>query len=175
MININLWQIFKDTWEVWAIILGLVVAGIIVRDIIPALFGTRRNKAADFDYKKRDRVLNDSEQALYFNLQKSLGDSFIVLSKVRIEDFVEAKSWGLRGKIKSRHVDFLICDMASSKPLLAVELDGLSHNTSDWIERDQFVDELYKNIGLPVEHIRVGSDFSVEAIRLRNILKPNGK
>lgn len=129
-------------------------------------------------YKRKYRVMNQSEQALYINLQKNLGDKFIVLSKVRIEDFVEvefgkltkSEHWGFRGKIKSRHVDFLVCDLASTKPILAIELDGSSHNSYSRMERDHFVNELYKAIGLQVEHIHVGSNFSEEAIRIRNIL-----
>lgn len=134
--------------------------------------------ADNSSYKRKYRVMNQSEQALYINLQKSLGDKFIVLSKVRIEDFVEVDvrnmSWGkqqgLRGKIKSRHVDFLICDLASTKPILAIELDGSSHNNYKRIERDDFVDSVYKGISLPVDHIHVGSNFSEEAGRVRNIL-----
>lgn len=131
-------------------------------------------------YKRKYRVMNQSEQALYINLQKSIGDKFIVLSKVRLEDFVEVEfgklpdnvRFGFRNKIKSRHIDFLVCDMASTRPLLAVELDGSSHNNYDRMKRDNFVNSVYKEIGLPVEHIRVGSDFSAEALRLRNILLP---
>ncbi|MCK5490270.1 MAG: DUF2726 domain-containing protein [Candidatus Pacebacteria bacterium] len=82
--------------------------------------------------------MNASEQALYINLQKNLSDTFIVLSKVRIEDFVKVKTgiaknkrFGFRNKIKSRHIDFLICDLATTKPILAIELDGASHNNYD--------------------------------------------
>ena len=49
--------------------------------------------------------MNESEQALFINLQKVLDGSYIVLSKVRIEDFVDVSKsnmshnnhWGLRG------------------------------------------------------------------------------
>lgn len=124
----------------------------------------RNDQSVDFSlYRKKDRVMNESEQALFINLQKTLGDQYIVLSKVRIEDFVEvtrgAGGYGARGRIKSRHVDFLICDRATTKPLLAVELDGKSHQGEDRQERDRFVDELYKTINLPIRHVPVGSNF----------------
>ena len=126
-------------------------------------------------YRKKDRVMNESEQALFINLQKTLGDRYIVLSKVRIEDFVEAThgagGYGARGRIKSRHVDFLICDSSTTKPLLAVELDGKSHQGEDRQERDRFVDELYKAIGLPIQHIPVGSNFSECAQGINEALK----
>jgi hypothetical protein len=131
------------------------------------------------NYAKVERVMNQSEQALFVNLQKTLGNQYIILSKVRIEDFIRVKEgvlsrkdhWGLRSRIKSRHVDFLICDQATTKPLLALELDGKSHNAMDRQDRDKFVDELYKAIGLPIKHIPVGSNFEELAQSLLEILK----
>ena len=114
--------------------------------------------------------MNKSEVTLYRMLIRALSSDYIVLSKVRIEDFVgvnknelnEQRTFGLRGKIKSRHVDFRICDL-DSKPLMAVELDGGSHQNYHRIKRDTFVDRVYRDIGLPVKHIRSGSNFA-EAI-----------
>ena len=130
-------------------------------------------------YHKKDRVMNESEQALFINLQKTLDARYIVLSKVRIEDFVEvthrAGGYGARGRIKSRHVDFLICDRATTKPLLAVELDGKSHEEEDRQKRDRFVDELYKTIGLPIQHIPVGSNFLECAQEINETLKNSGR
>lgn len=145
----------------WIILLFIFLLMVVV--IKPFL--RRNGRAIDFSlYRKKDRVMNESEQALFINLQKTLGDRYIVLSKVRIEDFVEAAhgagGYGARGRIKSRHVDFLICDRATTKPFLAVELDGKSHQGEGRQERDRFVDELYKTIGLPIRHIPVGSNFS---------------
>jgi hypothetical protein len=132
-------------------------------------------------YLKKDRVMNDSEQALFINLHKHLGEEFIILSKVRIEDFVEViknrmpsnEEYGARGRIKSRHADFLICDRVSTKPLLALELDGNSH--MDWKrqKRDLFVNDLYEKIGLAVRYIHVGDDFNTSAQKVREMLKEN--
>lgn len=131
------------------------------------------------NYEKVERVMNQSEQALFVNLQKTLGGDYIILSKVRIEDFVGVRDnvlnqrdhWGLRSRIKSRHVDFLVCDQATTKPLLALELDGKSHNALDRQGRDQFVDELYKAIELPIKHIPVGSNFAEVVRDLLEILQ----
>lgn len=91
----------------------------------------KHGRSVDFpSYRKKDRVMNESEQAWYVNLQKVLGECFIILSKVRIEDFVEAERgenhYGARGRIKSRHVDFLVFDCPATKPLFVVEVGGNS-------------------------------------------------
>ncbi|MCW1888264.1 MAG: DUF2726 domain-containing protein [Candidatus Moranbacteria bacterium] len=124
----------------------------------------REARAVDFlMFQKRDRVMNTSEQKLFEELQRVFGMEYIVLSKVRIEDFVETRNgdgkYGARGRIKSRHVDFLICDKITTAPLLAIELDGGVHNKASVKERDSFVDELYHSISLPIQHIYVGENF----------------
>ncbi len=155
------------TWTVISIIFIIAVV------LAKAFIEKKEGLASLSSYQKKDRVMNESEQALFINLQKALGDAYIVLSKVRIEDFVGVDKknisnnnhWGLRGKIKSRHVDFLICNHATTKPLLAIELDGKSHNDIRRKNRDQFIDELYNAIGLPIEHIQVGGNF-LELVRV---------
>lgn len=124
----------------------------------------REIRAVDFSiFQKRDRVMNISEQKLFEELQRVFGMEYIVLSKVRIEDFVETRNgdgkYGARGRIKSRHIDFLICNKTTTAPLLAIELDGGAHNKASVKERDSFVDELYHSISLPIHHIHVGEDF----------------
>lgn len=129
-------------------------------------------------YKKRDTVMNSSERQLYLFLQKQLGDKYIILAKVRIEDFIDILekrvTWGelqsLRGKIKSRHVDFLICNLAVTEPLLAIELDGFSHNKVERIERDNFITKLYKEAGLPLKRIRVGDNFNEKVNEIQKML-----
>lgn len=147
----------------WIIILIIFIFAV----ALAKLFIEKRERLVSLSsYQKKGRVMNDSEQALFVNLQKALGDTHIVLSKVRIEDFVEVKKevnnhnkWGLRGRIKSRHVDFLICDRTTTKPLRAIELDGKSHNGTKHQNRDHFINELYGAINLPIEHIAVGANF----------------
>jgi hypothetical protein len=148
--------------------------------LLRKIFGSDEiNKNSELlSYCQKERTMNSSEQALYINLQQILSDRFIVLSKVRLEDFIDVDTrglsrnewWGQRGKIKSRHVDFLICDRNTTRPILAIELDGSSHQNANRIERDNFIDKLYTSIHLRVEHIRVGSDFVQEVEKIKTLL-----
>lgn len=160
-------------------IILLVVLSMEVKDLSSKI-GKDSGAFSDkkYPYTKRDRLMNSSEQAFYINLREQLGQDFLVFSKVRIEDFVglpkyfldKSKVWGLRGRIKSRHIDFLICSNQTTEPLMGIEVDGSSHNNPKRRARDRFVDEVYKDINLLIEHIKVGSDFQQEAIRIREVL-----
>lgn len=163
----------------WIIIILFVLAIWSLRQLV--LHWERNHVFAA--YRKKERVLNNSEQALFINLEKILGAEYILLSKVRIEDFImigeknilnNHHRWGLRNRIKSRHVDFLICDTSTTKPLLAIELDGKSHLSFKQQKRDNFIDKLYQTIGLPVKHVSVGSDFASEAQNILNVLGDKG-
>ncbi len=162
---------------IWIIILFLFIISVA---IIELLIKKKKRKVDLSSYKKKEKIMNESEQALFISLRKALGDEYVVLSKVRIEDFVEVSKknvsdynnrWSLRGRIKSRHVDFLICDLTNTKPLLAIELDGKSHNDAQRQSRDQFVDELYKAIDLPIEHICVDENSSQAVQKIQEIIK----
>jgi hypothetical protein len=153
----------------------LVVVALLLITAIKILFRSGKNGGIDFSlFQRRERVMNVSEQKLFEELQEAFGEGYIILSKIRIEDFVETRDgdgkYGARGRIKSRHVDFLICDKITTAPLTAIELDGGSHRKVSVQERDLFVDELYQSIGLPIQHIHVGEDFEKSVTQIQKYL-----
>lgn len=81
-----------------------------------------------------------------------------VCPKVRLLDIVEPKNgdpnyMAYMGKVKSKHVDFAICD-ADLHIMGILELDDSSHDRPDRQERDQFVDEILRDVGYTVIHTR---------------------
>ena len=77
--------------------------------------------------------VNRSELAFFHALDRALPKGFYLHSKTRLEDIIRVKPyitgegrWKLRGRVKSRHVDFLITD-GNGVPHIAIELDGSSH------------------------------------------------
>jgi len=113
-------------------------------------------------YRARDRVMNDSEAVFFSMLLKELPDGFHLFPKMRIADILETiKGEGYvyrRNKILPKHIDFLLCD-SNFRPVIAIELDGRSHDAPDRVKRDKFVDELFKNCNLKLIRVIVGGDF----------------
>ncbi|WRS28109.1 DUF2726 domain-containing protein [Oscillospiraceae bacterium MB08-C2-2] len=108
-------------------------------------------------YKKRE-FLSPNELSFYSDLLK-VGRllELTVFTKVRLADVIEPitgqDNWmGSFNKIKSKHVDFVLCNSVAD-PVLVVELDDSSHNREDRIERDHFVDYALKSSGVPVLHV----------------------
>lgn len=126
-------------------------------------------------YRKKDYLLTVAERNFYQVLSQVIEkNNGLLFAKVRLEDLLwlprgTENRWGLRNRIKSRHIDFVICDNQSVMPLLAIELDDSSHQRQDRIERDQNIDRILHDAGLPILHIRV--QHSYDSIWLEKEIK----
>lgn len=91
-----------------------------------------------------------------------------VCPKVRLLDIIEPRRGDPNymtylGKIKSKHVDFVICDQ-DLRIRGILELDDNSHNQKDRQERDSFVDEILTDVGYKVIHTRSITETTLEPI-----------
>ena len=64
-----------------------------------------------------------------------------------------------RGKVRSRHVDFVLCDLQYYQPRLMVELDDWRHKYADRKEVDDYKDRALNDAGLPVLRIKVAGHY----------------
>ena len=138
----------------------IIIATIIVYYFSEKKFKNKKEDREVWPYKKKDYFFNQSERKFYYTLSEILNNKFFLFSKVRISDLLylskyQKEKQRYRNKIQSKHIDFIVCDKQNIKPLLAIELDGSSHLRNDRIERDKFVNEIFKDAGLPILHIKV--------------------
>lgn len=59
-----------------------------------------------------------------------------------------------------KHVDFLVCDLKSVRPLVALELDDQSHARADRKTRDELVEAVFAAAGLPLLRVPVKSGYA---------------
>lgn len=103
-------------------------------------------------------LLTRNEWYEYKKLKKFTDERNLhICPKVRLLDIIEPKNgkgyMGALGKIKSKHVDFVITDQ-DLRIKGIIELDDKSHDTPDRIERDNFVDAVLMNVGYKIVHTR---------------------
>lgn len=131
------------------------------------------SKKIDFSGYRKKHLLTPTEYAFYMKSKSSLQEKNLYLyPKVRLEDFIETKGeWkekqSLRGRIKSRHVDFLVCD---DKLYIkaAIELDDKSHTSEKAQIADQFKNELFRLLNIPLFRIQVKQDYTEDINNLLN-------
>jgi len=102
---------------------------------------------------RRKYLLTKAEKSFYEILRAAVAPH-AVLAKVRLADLVEADERHLLRRsnfdhIKSKHIDFVICDRVLS-PIIAVELDDSSHQRPDRIARDRDVNRILEIAALPL-------------------------
>jgi very-short-patch-repair endonuclease len=119
-----------------------------------------------YPYIKKKYFFTMAELKFYKTLQEIMGDKYYIFPKVRISDLIEAKYSKTRykwfNKIKSKHVDFLICDKDPITSKAIIELDDSSHSSISTKTRDQFVNEAFANAGIPTVHVRARSKYNKE-------------
>ena len=116
-------------------------------------------------YHVRDDFLSTTELSFYRVLNTVVGARASIFTKVGLSDvFYVARpneNQSYRNRIAQKHVDFIVCDMQTLKPLFAVELDDASHQRTDQQERDAFVDQVFQAASLPLVHVTAQREYSV--------------
>ena len=126
-------------------------------------------------YRLRDDFLSPAELAFYRALVTSVAGEATVLTKVNLADlfFVSQprENAAYRNRIDRKHVDFLLCDATTMRPLVGIELDDRSHEATKRQERDRFVERVFDTAGLPLVRVPLRSGYSVN--ELRSVLAPH--
>lgn len=114
----------------------------------------------------KGHLLTKTEHAFFIILvREALKRRLLVCPKVRLEDIMyvtdKQNRNKYRGYIKSRHVDFVLLN-TKCETVAAIELDGPSHNTAKAAKADQFKNELFYTVKIPLIRICTGTDYIKE-------------
>lgn len=117
-------------------------------------------------YKKKRYITTKNEGKFYSEILKICKKyDLILLTQVALYELVEVnldkkdKEY-LRyfNKIKSKTIDFVIVDEETTRIRLCIELDDYTHKYKSRIERDNFINELFKQ--LEINLLRIQSSYS---------------
>lgn len=153
------------------IIVVIAVGGLAI--LKSRIGGGAPQRGMTFPYEGRPRLFTATE-ARFLQVLREAVPQLDVYGKVRLEDVVQVRG-GLsqserqsaRNRIKSRHLDFVITDPASTRVLCAVELDDASHSTARARHGDSLKDGALAAAGVPLVRMRVESSYDVLDVRHR--------
>lgn len=118
-------------------------------------------------YERKEYFFSVAELKFYEVLKAVIGDKYLIFPKVRICDLIKTKEkeeYLYFNKIKSKHVDFVICEKQPIRTKIIIELDDSSHYRAERQERDNFIDEAFANAGIPIVHIPVKREYRKEEL-----------
>jgi predicted RNA-binding Zn-ribbon protein involved in translation (DUF1610 family) len=142
-------------------------------DYIVGFLSGDNGKEADkpeFPYQLHNDFLSAAEQSFYLVLRSVVADRALICAKVSLGDLFTAKVSDqsqyrtYTNKIDRKHVDFLLCDLQTAKPLVGIELDDRSHQRADRQARDKFVNGVFAAARLPLIRVPVRRGYQVSEL-----------
>lgn len=122
-----------------------------------------------YKYTRKDFLISRPEHEFFNVLVEILGSKYYIFTQVHLPTILDHKIKGQTWKaafshINGKSVDFVVCDKAYIKPLLAIELDDKSHDRLDRIERDSEVERMLEEAGMPLIRFGNNGSFNKEEI-----------
>jgi uncharacterized protein DUF2726 len=156
-------------------LIGQVLVNVFIIAVVALLLSLFRRLLRgprEYPYESQRALLSTAELSFFHVLESAFGAEFRLFAKVRLADIVRPKG-GLGGsarqtafnRIQSKHVDFLACDPRTTALVFAVELDDSSHLLDGRRSRDEFVDQAFAAIGVPIVRFAARREYSVQEIR----------
>lgn len=113
-------------------------------------------------YERNPSILTPSEQRFYKALSSVVKERAIIMAKVRVADLLKVKRsinrkyfWSHFSKISQKHIDFVLIYPMTYQTLCVIELDDKSHLNFDRMKRDQFINQIMAQTGIPLCRFRV--------------------
>lgn len=157
----SLFQLLIENWQ-FCIAVAVVLAVI----LLFRMYGGEK----PLPYLKREALVTKPELRFYRSLQKAVQDDFEIFAMVRIADLLRVESQSPQkrkwlNKILAKHIDFVLCEPVSLKPMVCIELDDRSHSRPDRVERDIFVNKAFASANLPLLRIPTQPNYRSREIR----------
>jgi len=115
-------------------------------------------------YEKVDYLLTKNELKFYRILKQVTNKlGYSLFCQVALYEIVKSKDYKDFNKIKSKSIDFVITQ-ENCKILLCIELDDASHETAKRIERDNFINRLFKDLGIKLLRIPTQNFYNMEEL-----------
>jgi very-short-patch-repair endonuclease len=123
-----------------------------------------------YKYHKKGFLISRAEHEFFDILIEVLGNQYYVFPQIHLIDILDNKVVGQNWKgafshINQKSVDYVICDKAYIKPLLAIELDDRSHDREDRKNRDENVEQILKDANMPLLRFENNGNFNREEIK----------
>ena len=153
------------------IFLVIIVIAIVLKKYFPALFQVKESKSKSlYNYKQKAFLMSRAEHEFFDILVDITKDQYHVFPQIHLSTILDNKVVGQNWKGAFRHideksVDFVICDKAYIRPLLAIELDDKTHVREDRKIRDVEVERILNEANLPLLRFENHGSFNKEEIR----------
>lgn len=154
-------------------IIGLIIIAIILIAVSVILNENTNKETEDkkidySNYKTNNYVMTQTELKFYRELKKVTDELDLnIFPQVNLERIINVKNNNKpdRNRIKSRSIDFTIVNNKNCRIVCCIELDDYTHNRENVKKLDNFKDELFKQVNIPLYRVKVSSTYNLEEIK----------
>lgn len=115
-------------------------------------------------YEKVDYLLTKNELKFYRILKQITNKlGYSLFCQVSLYEIIKSKNYKDFNRIKSKSIDFVITQ-ENCKILICIELDDFTHERQKRIERDNFVNKLFEDLGIKLLRIPVQNFYNIEEL-----------
>jgi len=121
-------------------------------------------------YVLGESILSENEKAFYTILRSSVGRKAVICPKVGLKEiFVVDEDVGkdyMRyfGKISRKHVDFLLCDTVTLKPICGIEINPVGRVKKNKQERAEFINKIYNDAGFTLIRMPAKAEYTKKEV-----------
>ena len=130
------------------------------------------NKNYYLPYRLKQTMMTNHERLLFTNLRNVLGWKYDIYPQVNLDKIFGVERQraykyylGWLRRINQKSVDFLVVEKQTQSPIFAIELDDSTHEREDRIERDIFVQEIFKRTNFPLVRFNPGQ-YNIEELKV---------
>jgi len=158
-------------------LLTIVIVLMVVIVVIGLIKAQNRPESLQADveasspYIKRHNVFSVAERIFYRALKSAVGHQYEIFVQVRVADLLDVQKGMSRSdhekymnKIKSKRIDFVLCDPLDLKVICAIELDDSDLHEFATVQIDQFLHASFEKAGLALLHCKARHTYSDQDI-----------
>ena len=122
-----------------------------------------------YSYTSKYSLMTSTEAEFYKKLYMIVKDRYFIFPQVHLSAIadhkVKGQNWkGAFSHINGKSVDYVLCDIKTMRPIYAIELDDYSHDLGERKYRDNEVERIFRQIGIPLVRFRDTRSLSLQDI-----------
>ena len=110
-------------------------------------------------------MLSKGEMAFYDPLRDIVGGRFEIHVKPSLADVLQYRNDPRAMQIARMHVDFVLCDVQTLQPRLAIELDDRSHGHENRAAADRWKEELLAEKRIPLLRQKCQAAYDMQSVK----------
>jgi len=120
------------------------------------------------NYTKKTTLLTENEKKFYNVLFEIINkEEILIQTQVVLYEIIKTKfinDYSSFNKIKSKSIDYVLVNK-NFEILLCIELDDYTHNKSERIQRDNFINSIFEETNIKLLRVSVKQIYDIESLR----------